>query len=71
VASIRIPAASAVAKILTSVPGLALSATKARPRISAALVMSRPVRPMPSTTAVRVEPGRSYASRMRLMMNTG
>ena len=53
-ASSRIPAARAVAKILMSVPGLALSATKARPRISAALVTSRPVRPMPSTTAVPV-----------------
>jgi hypothetical protein len=44
-----IPATSAVAKILISVPGLALNATKARPRISAALVTRRPVRPMPST----------------------
>jgi hypothetical protein len=56
VASRRIPAASAVAAILISVPGLALSATNARPRISAALVTRRPVRPMPSTTAVWVEP---------------
>ena len=35
----------------TSVPGVALKATKARKRIKAALVTSRPVRPMPSTTA--------------------
>ena len=70
VASIRIPPPSAVAKIFASVPGLLLKATNARPRISAALVTRRPVRPMPSTTAVSVEPVRSYASRMRLMMKT-
>jgi hypothetical protein len=52
------------------VPGPALMATKARPRMRAALVTRRPVRPMPSTTAVSVEPVRSEASRMRLMMKT-
>ena len=70
VASIRIPPPSARAKILASVPGWAPNATNERPRISAALVTSRPVRPMPSTTAVSVEPVRSYASRIRLMMKT-
>ena len=59
VASIKIPPPSAVAKILASVPGPALKATNARPRISAALVTSRPVRPMPLTTAVSVERVRS------------
>jgi drug/metabolite transporter (DMT)-like permease len=70
VASSRTPAASAVADILTSVPGLALRATKARPRMSAALVTRRPVRPMPSTTADWVDPVRSYVSRIRQMMKT-
>jgi hypothetical protein len=59
VASIRIPPPSAVAKILASVPGCSAKASKARKRISAALVTSRPVRPIPSTTAVWVEPLRS------------
>ena len=59
VASIRIPPPRAVANIFASVPGPALKATKARPRIRAALVTSRPVRPMPSTTAASVEPVRS------------
>jgi hypothetical protein len=59
-----------VAKILASVPGWALNATNASPRISAALVTSRPVRPIPSTMAVYVDPVRSYASRIRLMMKT-
>jgi hypothetical protein len=45
-------------------------AAKASPRISAALVTRRPVRPMPSTTAVSVDPVRSNASRIRLRMNT-
>jgi hypothetical protein len=38
VASSRIPPPGAVANILASVPGPALMATNARPRISAALV---------------------------------
>ena len=42
VASIRMPPPSAVANIFASVPGVALKATNARPRISAALVTSRP-----------------------------
>ena len=37
---------------------------------SAALVTRRPVRPIPCTTAVRVEPVRSYSSRIRLRMKT-
>jgi hypothetical protein len=45
VASSRIPPPRAVAKILASVPGLALKRDEGRPRISAALVTSRPVRP--------------------------
>ena len=59
VASSRIPPPRAVANIFASVPGPALMATKARPRIRAALVTRRPVRPMPSTTAASVEPVRS------------
>ena len=59
VASIRMPPPRAVAKIFASVPGVALKATNARPRISAALVTSRPVRPIPSTTAASVDPVRS------------
>ena len=38
--------------------------------ISAALVTSRPVRPMPRTTAVSVDPVASNSSRMRDKMNT-
>ena len=65
VASSRMPAASPVASTLTSVSGPEASETNARNRISAALVTSRPVRPMPRTTAVSVEPVASYSSRMR------
>jgi hypothetical protein len=43
VASIRIPPPSAVAKILASVPGWALKATNATPRISAAVRCAREV----------------------------
>src|SRR5688572_22284607 len=42
VASIRMPPPSAVANILASALGVALKATKERPRISAALVTRRP-----------------------------
>ena len=70
VASIRIPAPSPVANIFRSVPGLEAMATKVRKRISAALVTSRPVRPMPWITAASVEPVRSYSSRIRLRMKT-
>jgi len=59
VASIRIPPPSAVANIFASVPGCELNATKASPRINAALVTRRPVRPIPSTTAVGVDLVRS------------
>src|SRR3712207_8243740 len=38
-------------------------------RSSAALVTSRPVRPMPCTTAVEVDPVASYSSRIRERMN--
>ena len=70
VASSRMPAASPVAMTLTSVSGPEASETNARKRISAALVTSRPVRPMPRTTAVSVAPVASYSSRMRARMNT-
>ena len=69
-ASSRIPAAGPVAIIFTSVPGPEPIETSERKRIRAALVTSRPVRPMPCTTAVSVEPVRSYCSRIRLRMNT-
>jgi hypothetical protein len=65
VASSRMPAPRAVAMILTSSSGTAAREAKARNRISAALVTSRPTRPSPSTTAVPVEPVASYSSRMR------
>ena len=68
VASIRIPAPSPVAKTLTSVPGLEASATKERKRINAALVTSRPVRPMPRITAVSVEPGEHERETLRLLL---
>jgi hypothetical protein len=70
VASIRIPAASPVASIFTSVSGPDAIEMKARNRIRAALVTSLPVRPMPCTTAALVEPVRSYSSRIRERMNT-
>ena len=56
VASSRMPAARPVASTLTSVSGPDASEMKARKRISAALVTSRPVRPIPRTTAVSVDP---------------
>ena len=59
VASRRIPAPRPVANIFRSVPGPEAIETNARKRISAALVTSRPVRPIPSITAVSVEPVRS------------
>ena len=65
VASRMIPAPRPVAIILTCVEGAAAIATKARKRIGAALVTSRPVRPIPRMTASSVEPVRSYSSRMR------
>jgi hypothetical protein len=55
-----IPAASPVANTFTSVSGSDAIETNARNRISAALVTSLPVRPMPMTTALSVEPVRSY-----------
>jgi hypothetical protein len=70
VASMRMPTPSAVASTLMSVPGAEASAMNARNRISAAQVTSRPVRPRPSTTAIRVEPLLSYSSRIRARMNT-
>lgn len=65
-----IPAPSPVAIIRTTVSGVLLMAAKARKRISAAQVTRRPVRPMPRTTAVLVDPVASYSSRIRLRMNT-
>jgi hypothetical protein len=70
VASRMIPAASPVANTLTVVSGADAIEAKARNRMSAALVTSRPVRPMPRTTAVSVEPLASNSSRMRARMNT-
>jgi hypothetical protein len=70
VASSRIPAARPVASIFTSVSGPEAIEVNDRNRISAALVTRRPVLPMPCTTAVAVEPVRSYSSRIRLRMKT-
>ena len=70
VASSRMPKPSPVASVLRSVPGPDASAANARKRINAALVTSRPVRPMPSITAAFVERAPSYSSRMRDRMNT-
>lgn len=70
VASIRMPAPSPVASTLMSVSGPVDIATNDKNKISAALVTSRPVRPMPCTTAVSVLPVASYASRIRARMNT-
>jgi hypothetical protein len=64
------PAPKPVAMTLISVPGAVLIATKPRNRISAALVTRRPVRPIPRTTAVLVDPVASYSSRIRVRMNT-
>jgi hypothetical protein len=70
VASSRIPAASPVAKTLTSVSGPEAIDTNARNKISAALVTSLPVRPMPRTTAESVEPVASNSSRILASMKT-
>jgi len=70
VASSRIPAARPVANTFTSVCGPEAIDTNARNRISAALVTSRPVRPIPRMTAVSVDPVASYSSRIRERMNT-
>ena len=53
-----------------SVPGEDASAAKAKKRINAADVTSRPVRPMPVMTAMEVSPVRSYSSRIRARMKT-
>ena len=54
-----------------SVPGAEASAAKAKNRISAAEVTSRPVRPRPVTTASAVSTRcASYSSRIRARMNT-
>ena len=65
VASIRIPAASPVARIFTTVSGPEAIDANAKNRISAALVTSRPVRARPKTTASSVSRVWSYSSRMR------
>ncbi len=70
VASIRMPTPSAVPMILPSVPGEEARAEKAKNRIRAAEVTSRPVRPIPVTTAAAVSPVRSYSSRIRDRMKT-
>ena len=70
VASRRMPTPKPVAMTLIRVIGAVLIATKARNRISAALVTRRPVRPIPRTIAVSVDPVASYSSRIRLRMNT-
>lgn len=59
VASIRMPAARPVAMILTVGSGAEEREIKAQNRIRAALVTSRQVRPIPSTTALLVSPVRS------------
>ena len=66
----RMPTPSAVPSTLMSVPGAEASAAKAKNRMSAAEVTSRPVRPSPVTTAADVEPVWSYSSRMRARMKT-
>ena len=53
-----------------SVPGAEASAAKAKNRMSAAEVTSRPVRPSPVTTAADVDPVASYSSRIRARMKT-
>jgi hypothetical protein len=70
VASMRMPAPSAVAMILTSSSGTEAIEAKARNRIRAALVTRRPTRPRPRTMAVGVDPLPSYSSRMRARRNT-
>src|SRR6266568_491463 len=62
--------AKAAGEDLEVVPGALASEANARNRISAALVTSRPVRPIPTVIASVVEPVRSYSSRMRARMNT-
>jgi hypothetical protein len=52
------------------VPGALASDANDRNRISAALVTSRPVRPIPTVIASAVEPLRSCSSRIRARMNT-
>ncbi len=59
-----------MAIIFTSVSGPEAIAVNDRNRISAALVTSRPVRPIPRITAMSVEPVRSYSSRIRARMKT-
>ena len=68
VASIRIPAASPVARIFTSVSGPDAIDAKARNRIRAALVTSRPVRARPKTTASSVSPVWSYSSQLHELL---
>ena len=70
VASTRLPAPRPVAKILTSVGGVAVIATDDSIGMSAALVTSRPVRPIAVTTASRAEPVASKASRILAGMKT-
>ena len=70
VASMRMPTPRHVANTLMSVPGAEASAANAKNRIKAADVTSRPVRPMPLTTAAWVDPLRSYSSRIRVRMKT-
>ena len=67
---VRIPNARAVARIFTSTEGTVERAMKARKRMSAAEVTSRPVWAMPSTTARSVSSCSSYDSRIRDRMNT-
>jgi hypothetical protein len=65
VASRRMPTPRAVAKTLRVTMGPLAREAKASIRTRAALVTSRPVRPMPSVMAVSVEWVVSWASRKR------
>ena len=69
-ASMKIPTPSPVAIISTTMSGALLSEAKEIARITAAQVTRRPVRASAPTTASRVDPVRSYSSRMRARMKT-
>ena len=64
------PAASPMPNCLVSAPGLVDRTKNANIRTSAALVTSLPVRARPRPTAAGVSPVPSYASRIRVSMNT-
>ena len=70
VASSRIPPPSASGEHLGLGARLSAEGDERQAEDQCRARHERPVRPMPSTTAVSVEPVRSYASRIRLMMKT-